>query len=567
MKIKSLHIRNFRTLENIKVNFLGTYTVICGANDAGKTNIIRLLRSLFRVDTPTRRYFDESQDVSLSEDYPKWLKEIDPKERRIEISTSITVEENHDTGLYQSIKKQLEIEESPEQLNLEVSVQYLSRGSPNVVRVSLLDKDYTDIDAQEVLRRIQTARSVLIHNSTESDPHIPFSSASALGYIEDASQEEVDRLEKCQTNLNNALSKIARNRQGQVAELLGRLSPHYKVSVSLPKFNMKFLPYNIMLGEKKFEMPLDDWGSGTRNRALVLLLLFAARSASLAEASASKTTPVIVIEEPESFLHLSAQAEFGKILQDLSSEFNIQVIITTHNPYMLNVEEPNANILLERKKYHGKARETCCVDTSGENWSKPFAQTLGWCSEDIHSWKDLIFNNSDSLLLVEGEIDKEYLEMLRDESHDANRLIFEGEIVSYGGIGSLKNASLLNLIQSRCQTLFITYDLDSEQDVGPWLQSKGFRKNRDHLAIGKNVAGQRDIEGLLPDIVKRTVNGDHVNLVDASNSGTSEEKKNAKLELKRLYLQEFKDKSTPGQEYFENFYSLAKKLNKALGKK
>ena len=106
MKIKSLHIRNFRTLENIKVNFLGTYTVICGANDAGKTNIIRLLRSLFRVDTPTRRYFDESQDVSLSEDYPKWLKEIDPKERRIEISTSITVEENHDTGLYQSIKKQ-----------------------------------------------------------------------------------------------------------------------------------------------------------------------------------------------------------------------------------------------------------------------------------------------------------------------------------------------------------------------------------------------------------------------------------------------------------------------------
>jgi hypothetical protein len=37
-----------------------------------------------------------------------------------------------------------------------------------------------------------------------------------------------------------------------------------------------------------------------------------------------------MIEEPECFLHPSAQAEFGRILRDLAEEFQVQVIITTH---------------------------------------------------------------------------------------------------------------------------------------------------------------------------------------------------------------------------------------------
>jgi predicted ATPase len=49
-----------------------------------------------------------------------------------------------------------------------------------------------------------------------------------------------------------------------------------------------------------------------------------------------KITPLVVIEEPESFLHPSAQSEFGRILGALSAEFGIQIIATTHSPYMLN---------------------------------------------------------------------------------------------------------------------------------------------------------------------------------------------------------------------------------------
>ncbi|MCB2037157.1 MAG: AAA family ATPase [Ottowia sp.] len=82
---------------------------------------------------------------------------------------------------------------------------------------------------------------------------------------------------------------------------------------------------------------MDNWGSGTQNRTLILHRLFRAKQLSETEASASKLTPLIVIEEPESFLHPYAQAEFGRVLQDLAGEFGVQVIVTTHSPYLLSL--------------------------------------------------------------------------------------------------------------------------------------------------------------------------------------------------------------------------------------
>lgn len=66
---------------------------------------------------------------------------------------------------------------------------------------------------------------------------------------------------------------------------------------------------------------------------MILLALLRARQVSQSATTSSKVTPVLVIEEPES-LHPSAQAEFGRVVQDISSEFGVQVITTTHSPYM-----------------------------------------------------------------------------------------------------------------------------------------------------------------------------------------------------------------------------------------
>ena len=62
--------------------------------------------------------------------------------------------------------------------------------------------------------------------------------------------------------------------------------------------------------DQKVEVELDEWGAGTRHRTFVLLTIFRAKQIAESLPSASKVTPIIIVEEPESFLHPLAQAEF-----------------------------------------------------------------------------------------------------------------------------------------------------------------------------------------------------------------------------------------------------------------
>jgi predicted ATP-dependent endonuclease of OLD family len=284
----------------------------------------------------------------------------------------------------------------------------------------------------------------------------------------------------------------------------------------------------------------------------------------MSEASAAKITPVIIVEEPESFLHPSAQAEFGRVLQDLAEEFQVQVIVTTHSPYLLNLRDPSSNILLRRRTVYRQLRETERVQTDGDNWMAPFAHALGLDADEFKPWKQMLMGRTDAMLLVEGETDKEYFEMLRKPEHGINRLRFRGEIVSYEGTGALSNTILLRFVKNRYPKFFVTFDLDAAERIEKHLKALGLEKGKHYLPVGLNAAGKRNIEGLLPDSVTTAVYGRNADLVQAATSGTREEQESAKARLKKLLLDEFKTRAQPGGEYFGKFYSLVKTINKAI---
>ena len=364
--------------------------------------------------------------------------------------------------------------------------------------------------------------------------------------------------------VNRGLAKISKSQQAEFEGLLGRLQTKYKVGLSMPAFDFGYLPFSITLGDRKFEVPLDGWGSGTKNRTLVLLALFRARQIGDSEPSAEKITPVIIVEEPESFLHASAQAEFGRVLQELAEEFQVQVIVTTHSPYLLNLKEPGSNILLRRRSAYRQLRETELLDTGGENWMAPFGQALGLDPEEFKPWKSMLLADADSILLVEGETDKEYFEMLRSPKHGANRLLFQGEIMSYEGTGALSNTILLRFVKNRFRKFFFTFDLDAAGRIERTLRTLQLEKGEHYMPIGLNAAGKRNIEGLLPKSITTAVYKKNADLVQAATCGTKEEQERAKSQLKRRLLDEFKIKATPGSDSFGNFYTLAKLIDKAL---
>ena len=563
MKITAFRIRNYRTLENIDLEFPSSYAAICGPNDSGKTNVVRAIRALMKEESPFPFvFFDDDDDLSSKQDYPKW-KKVPQEEQIIRFEMDLEVDATRDTGFYQFLTKQLSLDAPASQLPLTITVVHRPDKREPSVSVDCSGKTYDELDAQQVLKHLQTSRSVLFHNSTQVDPRTSLRHHFG-GMIRGDSAEHEKLVSSMKTTVNRGIRKISKTYQQELESLLGRLETKYRVGLSTPAFDFTSIPYRVTLGQKDLEIPLDDWGSGTKNRTLILMTLFRAKQLSESEASAGKLTPVIIIEEPESFLHPSAQAEFGRILHDLAEEFKVQVIVTTHSPYLLSLDRPSSNILLKRRVRYKQLQETERVNTSGDNWMAPFGLALGLESKEFTAWKRLFLVEADAILLVEGEVDKAYFDMLRDNVHGANRLSFAGEIVAYDGTGSLSNTVLLKFIKNRFRRLFVTYDLDAEKQVAKTLEALQLEKKRHFMPVGINAPGKRCIEGLLPSSVTEAVYAKNASLVQAATAGTRDEQKSAKNGLKKLLLEEFRAKSSPGMEYFEQFYKLVKTINKAL---
>ena len=112
--------------------------------------------------------------------------------------------------------------------------------------------------------------------------------AKVAGQIREITGQHEALVASMKKTLSRGVAKISKSQQLELEGLLGRLKTKYKVGLSLPAFDFGQLPFSITLGDRKFEVPLDDWGSGTRNRTLILLAPFRARQIRDSEPSAAK---------------------------------------------------------------------------------------------------------------------------------------------------------------------------------------------------------------------------------------------------------------------------------------
>ena len=508
-------------------------------------------------------YFSgDEEGITAKDDFPKWL-DTPAEQRSIGISLQLEIDSQRDAGIYQFMLRQLQLKDTGPLLLVTMDATYSGDKSAPKIGVTCMGKKYDGLEAQEVFKKFRTSRSILFYNSPQNElARLRY--REGFGQLRELSGEGATALEKLKGDMDRRLQKIAKNQQQELEGLLGRLETKYRVGLSVAAFDLGWLPFNLTLGDSKHDVPLDNWGSGTQNRTLILRTLFRAKQIGESEASASKITPLIIIEEPESFLHPYEQAEFGRILQDLAEEFKVQVIVTTHSPYLLSLTNPKSNILLSRKAHYGQLRETVRSDSSGENWMAPFGQALGMSSEEFKPWKKLFGSRSDSILLVEGDTDKAYFEMLRDPCHGQHALTFEGEVVPYEGTGTLKNNMLLRFIKNRYKRVFLTYDLDMKSEVERCLASLDMKREQHFIAIGVDAPGKRAIEGLLPESVRTAVFSANPDLVMAATSSDRTERESARNALKKKYLAEFRRVAQPGEYYYGEFYKIVRIANKAL---
>lgn len=562
MKIKDIHLKNFRSFEDCLIKFEDYYTAICGKNNSGKSNIIRAI-----LNALERPMFNRNK-INYTSDFPVW-KSKSAKEN-ISLDIRVQLDKISDVGLIKFLKVFLsDKKDDPQEHSIEdtlLTIEISINPNPKESTTKIIVNEETVSDnykVGEILRRIHFAQVIVFHNSTQ--PVNPYRRAQH-GQLDNLNIKTKESIENKVNQINKELSKAIQAHKSELQELVGRLQEKYEVGLTFSGFDMDYerIPYEISLGEKNFELPLEDWGSGTKNRTLILSSIFNAKNLIDQDDESNKITPIVIIEEPESFLHPSAQSEFGRILQDLSKELEIQVIATTHSPYLLSHHNPKSNILVKRNIVRNKTRESIIENVKDENWREPFELALGMVGPEFESLKEAFFSKENNIMLLEGTIDVEYFHLLRDARHGENRLKFDGELYPYGGFGFLNNPVLLKFIKERFNKLIVTIDLDAVSNVKANFDKAGYLKDDDYFSIGLDKPGYRCVEGLLPDFIKSKVNNRNSELVFALQSEDKDERKSAKDRLKALYLEEFKKDLKFDSTYFEEFYKLSKKMNKKI---
>jgi len=66
MKIERIEIKNFKTLENVAIDFDGYFSAISGRNNAGKTTVIKAIKSIFKESKKEFSFFDDDDDLTYS---------------------------------------------------------------------------------------------------------------------------------------------------------------------------------------------------------------------------------------------------------------------------------------------------------------------------------------------------------------------------------------------------------------------------------------------------------------------------------------------------------------------
>lgn len=567
MIIKRLIANNYRTLENIDVQFNGFYTAISGRNNAGKSNIIRVIRGL--LSQSMRFRFSGNSIVGFDafdwkDEITSWKKDF---KEDINVDLTLEIDKVSDSAIYKFftdlIFKDTENIVIEDKANLNIKLTKTSKNETKFIIFFGDNEVKEDYQKQEVLKRLRGTQCLIFHNSTNNESFNPFGDSvdKVSNFI---GANELEAINKKKDDLVKTVQKSLKHHQDELTSLLGNLEEKYEVSLSTQGLNFERETINISLKEKDADVSLDDWGSGTKNRTLIFLNLLNAKRSQNTTTESDRITPIVIIEEPECFLHPQAQAEFGRILQDLAIQLQIQVITTTHSPYLLSFKESTANILIDRDtKPKSKNFGSFVVKTDDVNWYEPFAFALGINESDFGPMKDVIFSGNSKILLVEGIIDKEYMLFLQDEIHGENALRKDLEIFSYDGADNLKNNILMNFIKSKFKNVIVTVDLDRYDSIKGSITGIGFKENLDLFPIGKKEDGKESIEGLIPTSVCTAVYGSEAELVRKATMSNGKVQKSAKNELKRKLLDEFK-KHQVKDETHTDFYTLVKKLNKAM---
>jgi AAA15 family ATPase/GTPase len=345
MDIKSMTIENFRSISKAKKINFGKHTVLIGPNNAGKSNFIGALHVFMETIDSLKRL--PGRPISII----KYPAELFAKSFDWDRDFPVEKQKKYPEGIC-SITVEFDLRDDEISLFREQIGSKLSGYLPIQIALGRAELSFSVVKqgpgAAALAKKAGPIAKFLSERVHFASIPAVRTAQSAQRVIEAMVERELGALRK-HSEYRNALEKLAEIERETLARIsdrtkdtLSRFIPRIKdVLISIPddrrrEYTSRACKIEIDDGRRTL---LVRKGDGLQSLAALSLMRHSAD-----DRAASKSL-IVAIEEPEAHLHPAAIHELRSVLYELTE--NHQVIITTHNPLLVDRERIENNVIIE----------------------------------------------------------------------------------------------------------------------------------------------------------------------------------------------------------------------------
>lgn len=460
------------------MDFERDITVVVGENDSGKTSLIDVLKIIFEnAGVEKDDYYYESNEIIIDVIFANknYLVTI-PKEGQKKIELRIKVEE-----IEELLTKLSEINDMEEIIEIAKIYGISARRNSRIetiqtnIQTSLTEKLGL---AENGFVTIQV-NEIALSNAYFLDAKRFENISSFLSEIYFKDKQKTIWQEKVAEDITieQLINKKLNDYSKELKEEMESKGIKYKLQTYIPDLteidiNSEFEPrglnanLSVKLLDNNGEININKKGDGTKRRITMALLEYKKED----EGGAS----FYVFDEPDTHLHVKAQMDLIKVINQFT-EKNIQVMLTTHSPFIINSFLPQ-NIRLFSLN-NGK---TQIRGVSREAGLENILKNLG--IENTY----LFF--AKRILLVEGETEEEFIPLAFQNIYKktlSSKLI---KLVKREGITDIPRFAQVLQTFVKPEEVFILIDNDGDQETNTLIDKLGIPE--------KNIyrVGQKEFE-------------------------------------------------------------------------
>ena len=452
--IEKIEISKFRSLKDVAISDLGDFSVLAGLNNSGKSNVLRALSVFFTGETEPNIPLNVGTDCFRSKSHVK---------KEIKISVTFRLPENF------KFHKKIKSVEKFLGRNFTITKAWaLEEVQPRIY----LNDENKPLDAEKTNEVIKFLNLISFRYITNRVLPLKII-RSEQNAFRDVLKRRIGRLFKNEDetikSIEETASRIIEKLDQQIQQSCKGVE---KVKLSIPQSlrDMIFLlGYKFIQGGVEFEDEVQ--GSGLQSELMYQTLYLIDRD--YYQKFGWRQAAIWVVEEPESSLHTSLEAQTALFLSNISKEPNsrLQIIATTHSDLMIQYSD--TAYFLENVSNHSKVEKLDpkeLLDRSAKigvsRWTHP-----------------ILFYPLEPLILVEGEYDEIFiskgLRLLNGKNCRVACLKTLTNEKSKGGVDTLLRyvKENKNVIKSRRSDapVIVVLDWDVKKDKEAEFK-KGFKK-------------------------------------------------------------------------------------------